>query len=223
MNSLNYDLKLQLGEYFYVNNFLSFVKLWYLDKNMYPIILYVLRKYRSINSMEFDFSWPLLFSKFNNELVIEKRVLNAINKDQQYIIKYLLSFYKFSRFSYELLLDKVIQLDDINILKIFIQHIDDIRIIISRALRAGNIVMVKYLVKTNESKPNPNRDYANIINHIDYEILPMSRNRYFKAIEIIKYLAPRSTNKNYRIAIDYINNYIADPKLITFLEKYSTN
>lgn len=46
--NLNYDLNLQLSDYLYQHYQLAFIKLINLDKNIYPFVLYTLRKQRYI-------------------------------------------------------------------------------------------------------------------------------------------------------------------------------
>lgn len=47
MNDLNFDLKLQLAEYFFNQYEGTFYKILKIDKSLYPALLYIIRKYRS--------------------------------------------------------------------------------------------------------------------------------------------------------------------------------
>ena len=81
MNILNLDLKLELSQYLYDNYIADWVKLFNINKEFYPYMLYTLRRKREINNMRFDFSFT---SSFGN--TIDNNDYNGLKYIMQHFI-----------------------------------------------------------------------------------------------------------------------------------------
>lgn len=136
---MNFDLQLQLSDYLYNTDILSWIKLWEIDKTFYPAVLYTLRKNREINAMQFDLN--------NLNSITKDTVMTLVNNNQYNNLKY------FHQKNYPFvndikpLLHRAIIKGYYNVVKEFIQLSEDkeFNYNIITAIRKGNYKIVKLL------------------------------------------------------------------------------
>ena len=193
ISNLNYDLKLQLADYLYNNYPRVLDALIKIDENLYPAILYTLRKYRNTD-LEFQImdKRDVLFNDIDYSFLakngyydIIKKHINmgnisyqiaqsilgeAISHNWPKIVKLILTSYKNSA-------GEFVKLNTIRI--------------ISNFIRTGRNIPSNYIMKL-LIKYGADHDYNELIR------TAMSYNKRNKYNSVIKYLIHHTINKDYQ-------------------------
>lgn len=244
LNRLNFDLLLELSNYLHDNYIFAWIKLWKLNKNLYPLYLYTLRKHRQLNNMVFDFSFPTYFDTIvNNNLYNNLTFFSKLG---------LIPLNNYSKF-----IESAAKKGYLRIIKILYQHHNNKNFsrYINIAADNNNLEIVKYLILINSKLTTKTYDYSKIINTLAEDgnmnmvktLVPIHKDEddsyrfmsngtignkdlwyaiynaaKYKDLETIKFLAPLSTNKNFSSAIYYAADH-GYTEIVKYLAPLSDN